>query len=88
MIKMGEPVFKATELMLRDRLRFTKAPLGSNRLRTYEVIALRLGVYAGEPAGETTVQGVGEDEFQYNLTDERLVELGAEIVYGRMGTIS
>lgn len=76
---MGEPVTRATELMLRDILRFSKAPLESNRTRDYRVIELRLLNEFNH--GETVVEDMEGSRYPYRLTDDKLVELGAEIVY-------
>jgi hypothetical protein len=82
---IGEPVHRATELMLRDVLHFTKAPLESNRTRDYKVVELRLDEIDGVFHGETVVEAVSADRFRFHLSDEKLVELGAELVYARMG---
>lgn len=77
----GEPVHRAHELMLRDILHFTKAPLESNRTRDYKVVELQANDYGNM----TVVEAQSGDKFRYNFTDEQLVELGAELVYARMG---
>lgn len=83
--ELSEPVSKAKMLMLGDFLRFTKAPLESNRTRDYKVVELRLDYLNEEEFGETTVESITGDRFRYHITDDKLVELGAEIVYRRMG---
>jgi len=82
---IGEPIHRATELMLRDVIRFPNAPLESNRTRDYKVVELRLEEINGELVGETVVQAVGTPDHRFHLTDEKLVELGAQLVYARMG---
>jgi hypothetical protein len=77
----GEPVHRAHELMLRDILHFTKAPLESNRTRDYKVVELS----ENDHGNLTVVQAQSGDKFHYRLTDEQLVDLGAELVYARMG---
>lgn len=80
----SEPVHSATYLMLGDLLRFSLAPLESNRTREYKVVEL----YANDYGNMTVVEAGTGDKFHYRLTDNKLVELGAEIVYRRMGQVS
>jgi hypothetical protein len=80
----GEPVYRAAELMLRDILHFTKAPLLANRDEDYKVVVLRLVEVDGELVGETVVEAASGGDL-YTLSDKELVELGAELIYARMG---
>jgi hypothetical protein len=83
--ELSEPISEAKKLMLGDFLRFTKAPLESNRTRDYKVVELRLDYLDGKEFGETVVEAISGDRFRYHVTDAKLVELGAEIVYRRVG---
>lgn len=78
----AEPITTALHLMLRDILRFPKSPLESNRTREYKVVELHQNDYGNMTVVEAGDQG---NTFHYRLTDQQLVELGAEIVYRRMG---
>lgn len=80
--RVGEPVHRAKELMLRDVLRFTKPHLESIKDVDYRVVELRLDSLGN---GYTVVEPMDFEEFRYTITDEQLVELGAELVYARMG---
>jgi hypothetical protein len=82
--ELSEPISEAKKLMLGDILHFTKAPLESNRTRDYKVVELFL-VNETPVSGGTVVEAMTGDKFRYRLTDAKLVELGAEIVYRRMG---
>jgi hypothetical protein len=81
----GEPVSRAVELMLRDVLHFTKAPYTHNRDKDYRVVELRLIEIDGEFQGKTVVESADAGAFRYELDDETLVELGAELVNSRVG---
>lgn len=83
--ELSEPVSQAKMLMLGDFLRFTKAPLVSNRTRDYKVVELKLDYLNEKELGETVVEAISGDRFRYRITDAKLVELGAEIVYRRVG---
>lgn len=80
--RIGEPVSQAKELMLRDVLRFTKPHLESVKGVDYRVVELRLDSLGN---GYTVVEPTDFEEFRYTLTDAQLVELGAELVYTRVG---
>lgn len=83
--KIGEPIRHVADLMLRDVLHFTTAPLENNRARNYRVIELKLS--NGETSeGELVVDTEGDlgGRVAYRFSESRLEDLGAELVYTRM----
>jgi hypothetical protein len=82
---VGEPISTAYHLMLEDVLHFPKAPLADNQTRGYKVVELKANDYGNL----TVVEAQTGSRFHYELTDAKLVELGAELdVNPRMGEVS